>query len=180
MKSSFLHFIIAVIIGGAVLAGYGAWYKVVTNESTSVANLQSQISAKTKAANNAASARATIAEIASSENALQGYFVPQTGVVGFINGLEAQGQALGTTVSVLSVSAGTGKQPTFMLSLTIEGTFDTVMRTVGVIEYAPYDISLSQFSLNQDAKNSWHANLGLIVGSTVDGSTDSETATSTP
>ena len=50
MKSSFLHFIIAVIIGGAVFAGYGAWYKVVTNESTSVANLQSQISAKTKAA----------------------------------------------------------------------------------------------------------------------------------
>ena len=66
-------------------------------------------------------------------------------MVGFINGLEAQGQALGTTVSVLSVSAGTGKQPTFMLSLTIEGTFDTVMRTVGVIEYAPYDISLYSF-----------------------------------
>jgi len=180
MKSSFFHFVMIVIAGSAVLAGYGAWYKIVSDESASVANLQNQIDTKTEAANRAASARATIAEIASGENALQGYFVPQTGVVAFINGLEAQGQALGTMINVLSVSAGTGKRSTFVLSLTVKGTFDAVMRTVGVIEYAPYDLSLTQFSLNQDAKNSWHANLGLVVGSTNASSTDSETATSTP
>jgi hypothetical protein len=49
------------------------------------------------------------------------------------------------------------------------------MRTVGAIEYSPYDLSVSGFSLNQDAENGWQATVGLVVGSI-----KAETATSTP
>jgi hypothetical protein len=175
MKSSFFHFIIALAVAVAVLVGYSAWYAVVAKESASVANLQNQIVVKTEAASGVASARTAIAKVASDEAEVQNYFVPETGVVAFINNLEALGQAQGTTVRVLSVSADAGAQPAFLFSLTVKGTFDAVLRTVGAIEYAPYDLSVSSFSFEQDAKNSWHANLGLVVGST-----DSETATSTP
>ena len=177
MKSSLSHFFIALVTGIAVFVGYGVWYAVISEKSTAVAGLQNQIDTKTETAGRVASARAAISEIAGDEATVQNYFVPKNGVVSFINGLEAQGQANGSAaVSVLSVSTGSkGTHQTLILSLTIKGTFDAVMRTVGAIEYAPYDLSISSFSLVQDTKNSWNANLGLIVGST-----NSETATTTP
>ena len=176
MKSSLLHFVTVLFVCVAVFFGYGLWYTVIANKSASVANLQDQIDIKAETATHAALTRAAMAEISGDENTVQSYFVPKTSVVAFINYLETQGQAQKSTVNVLSVSTGTaGKQQVLILSLTIKGTFDAVMRTIGTIEYAPYDISISTLSLGKDDKNSWHANLGLIVGSV-----DSKVATSTP
>lgn len=174
MKSHFSHLIIAFITFIVVLIGYGFWYAVIATKSATVADLQDQITAKKETVSRIASARVAIAEIAGDKSVLQRYFVPGDGVVAFINGLEAQGHSLGTTVSVASVSTGfNGTQPILMLSLTIKGAFDAVMRTVGAIEYMPYDISISGLSLTQDDKNSWNASLSLHVGSV-------KTATSTP
>ncbi|MGD0328661.1 MAG: hypothetical protein ABSB00_03065 [Minisyncoccia bacterium] len=174
MKSHFFHFIIALMVAIAALIGYGFWYTTIAHESAVVANLQSEITAKTETVNQIVSAQTAFAEITEDEAALQGYFVPGTSVVSFIDGLEAQGKSLRAIVSVLSVSTGSiGKQSTLLLSLTIKGTFNAVMRTVGAIEYAPYDLSISNISLAQDDKNSWHADLNLLVGSV-------STATGTP
>ena len=176
MKSPFLHFIIALAICIVAVTGYGLLYAIISAKSTSVASLQNEIDIKTESASRTASTRTALAEISGDGNAIQNYFVPKTGVVAFINMLEEQGKKQGTAVSILSVSTGSSKtQPTLVLSLTIHGTFDAVMRTVGVIEYDPYDIAVTQLSLGHDAKNSWNATLGLVVGSV-----DSQVATSTP
>jgi hypothetical protein len=176
MKSPLLHIILACSVCVATMIGYGFWYATVGAKSIAVANLESQISEKTEAASRIASARASLAEIAGDEASMQNYFVPETGVVAFINNLEAQGRAQGASVSVLSVStSGAGAQPTLTFSITIKGTFDAVMRTVGAIEYAPYDLSISALSLGQEGSNSWHANLNLLVGSV-----SASIATSTP
>lgn len=80
-------------------------------------------------------------------------------------------------MSVLSVStSGTVAQPTLAFTLTVKGTFDAVMRTVGSIEYAPYDLSITALTIAQDDKNSWHADLKLSVGSV----SAARAATSTP
>ncbi|MCX6786259.1 MAG: hypothetical protein NTU85_00310 [Candidatus Kaiserbacteria bacterium] len=165
MKSPLSHFIVACVAIIVAISGYCILYSIVASASASVAVLQSQIEAKTETAGRIASARAAISEIAVDEATVQNYFVPETGVVAFINGLEAQGKSQGTTVNVLSVSSGTtGTRPTLVLSLIIKGPFDAIMRTIGAIEYAPYDLSISGLSLGQDAKNDWHADLGLVVG----------------
>jgi hypothetical protein len=39
------------------------------------------------------------------------------------------------------------------------------MRTIGIIEYAPYDLLLSDLSVGQDDENEWHADLKILVGS---------------
>lgn len=174
MKSHFFHLIVVLITAGIVLAGYGFWYAVITVKSAVVADLQEQIAVKTETANHISSARAAIVEISGDEVVVQSYFIPEAGVVAFINGLEAQGQTLHAAVDVLSVSTGfRGAQPILTFSLAIEGTFDAVMRTVGTIEYMPYDLSVSDLSLMQDDKNSWNAHLNLRVGSV-------KVATSTP
>ena len=69
-------------------------------------------------------------------------------------------------MKVLSVSAGgTNARPTLTLAVTVTGAFDAVMRTAGSVEYAPYDISISKFSVMKSDKKNWLANLELVVGS---------------
>ncbi|MFA6278769.1 MAG: hypothetical protein WCS97_02015 [Candidatus Paceibacterota bacterium] len=173
MKSHVLNLVIALAVTTAAFACYGFWYAAIVAKSTAVADIQNQIVAKTATADRVASTRATLSEIAGDEAMIQSHFIPDTEVVAFIDGLETQGEKQGTTVSVRSVSTGTGAQPTFLLSLTINGSFGAVMRTIGIIEYAPYYISISELSLSQGDKSIWQADLKLLVGSI-------HAATSTP
>jgi hypothetical protein len=176
MKSPLIHLILALLVCIAALIGYGVWYATIVDMSTSVATLQNQIDTKIEAVSRVTTTQAALAGIAGDEAVVQSYFVPETGVVAFIDDLEARGHSQGTTVSVLSVSTGgVPAQPTLVFSLSVKGTFDAVMRTVGAIEYAPYAISISALSVGQDDKNSWYANLKLLVGSSA-----TSTATRTP
>lgn len=166
MKSSFAHLVIAFVICVVGIVGYVLWYATVTERSTAVVELQNQIVAKTETANRITAVRSALAEISGDETAVRGYFVPETNVVSFINDLEARGLSQSSSVDVLSVSTGgTLTHPTLELTLTVKGTFDAVMRTVGTIEYAPYNLSIPQFSFGQDEKKSWRANFKLLVGS---------------
>lgn len=166
MKSPTLHLLIALSVSAAALAGYAVWYGVVSDKSGEVASLENQIEAASETVSRIASARAALTEIADDEVRVRSYFVPEAGVVAFINDLEARGLARGAAIDVASVSAGgSPSRPTLMLSVNIKGTFDSVMRTVGSIEYAPYDVSISSFSIRQDVEDMWRADLGLLVGS---------------
>lgn len=176
MRPSRIHAVIACAVCIGAVVGYLAWYAFVGAKSATVADLQSQIDAKTKTAGRIAVARAALSEIAGDETAVQSYFVPETGVVAFIDDIEARGIAQKAIVSVLSVSKdATGAHSTLTFTLSITGTFDAVLRTVGTIEYAPYDLSLASLSLGQDDKNAWHANAVLLVGSVSASATASTT-----
>jgi hypothetical protein len=166
MKPPFFHLAAAIAICIVSFIGYGAWYSAISAKSTAVADLQNKIDTKTETVKRIAATRATLAGVTNDEAAVQSYFVPEASVVSFIDSLQAHGKALGTAVSVLSVStSGTVAQPSLTLVLTVSGTFDAVMRTVGSIEFAPYHLTISTLSATQDAKNGWHADLKIVVGS---------------
>lgn len=166
MKSIFTHLIFSLVICTATLVGYGFWYAAVAEKSAAVTALQGQIDAKSEAVSRIATTRAALTEIAGDETAVQSYFVPETSVVAFIDGLERRARSLGATLDVLSVSmGGVPVRPTLVFSIVIKGTFDVVMRAVGTIEYAPYAISISDLSIGQDDKKNWSANLKLLVAS---------------
>jgi len=166
MRPSIIHFLIALAVTVGTLAGYGVWYAAVSSKSREVADVQNQITVATENVSRITAARAALAEIAGDEAKVQDYFVSESGVVAFINALESIGLAEKAPVSVLSVGAGgTPVRPTLQLSLSLRGTFDAVMRTVGAIEYSPYDLSVTSLSVGQEAKDSWHATLSIVVGS---------------
>lgn len=176
MKSPLIHLAIALVICALALSGYGLAYRAILTKTSDIAALDGSIAAKTASINHLTTTRAALSEITSYEEAIQSYFVSENGVVGFIDNLEALGRAQGTKVNVLSVSPDSGAQQSALgFSISITGTFDAVMRTVGAIEYAPYAISISTLSVGQDAKNAWHADLAFRVGSIA-----GATATSTP
>lgn len=166
MKSPLIHLMLVILLCVATMAGYWFWYTVVEDKSAAAALLESRITANIEVASRIASARASLVEISGDEARMHSYFVSETGVVSFINNLEAQGDKPGATVSVLSVAAGDdAKRPTLTFAVTIKGNFDAVMRTVGAIEYAPYALSISTLAVRQDSKSGWHADLNLVVGS---------------
>ncbi len=166
MKMLITRTIITFAVSVAAIVGYWMWYTVISNKSADVAGIQSQITAKTETISRIALARSALSGIEKDENIVRSYFVSEEMVVSFINDLEMRGKAQGTGVEVISVSTKiVGERPTLLLSLSINGTFDSVLRTVGVIEYAPYDISISDFSIGKDEKNVWHANVKILVGS---------------
>ncbi len=166
MKSPLIHLIGALVLCTVSFVGYGVWYATIADKSAAVADLENQITIKTDTASRIASTRAALAEISGDEATVRSYFIPETGIVAFIDSLQSQGQAHGAAVSVLSVSSGdTPAHPTFIFAITIKGSFNSVMNTVGAIEYLPYALSISSLSLGQDSKNSWHAALNLLVSS---------------
>ena len=166
MRHTLLHFLMVLIIAVVAILGYGLWYNIVSGKSTEVANLQNQITIATDSVNHMNADRAALTEITNNEAQIQSYFVPESDVVGFINNLEANGRTQKVSITVLSVSTNhVATLPVLQLALTIKGTFDSVMRMVGIIEYAPYDLSISALSVKQDGKNSWEAALTFSVGS---------------
>ncbi len=168
MRSPTTQAFLALALLALTVVGYGVWYATVSASSAQAANLETQIESKTQAENRVAAARATLDEIASEESIVDGYFVSQAGVVSFISALESLGTTLGTKVTILSVSTGgTKNQPQLIIVLSAEGSFSAVMRTVGTIEFAPYDLTLAGLAVRKNPTGDWTASLTITLGSTV-------------
>lgn len=184
MKSPLTQLILATLLCGAALVGYGIWYSLIQAKSAHVGALEQQIESNADAVTRVAAARASLAEISSDEASIQSYFISDNDVATFSDALEANYHAPGATVKVLSVSKnGSGSTATLTFMVSVDGTFDTVMRTIGIIEYAPYAASLSNISvaLGDKSKGGWHADVTLIVSSVpTTASTTPAAASTTP
>jgi hypothetical protein len=166
MKSPLIHLMIMGILSVAAVTGYSFWYTMVSNKSNEVVDLQNQIVTATETMNHIASARTMLAEISGDEAKMQSYFIREADIPAFNDYLESLGRPENATVSIISVApGGSSAQPTFLITLTIGGAFDAVMTTVGAMEYAPYDISLSALSVTQSGKDNWQASVSLIASS---------------
>lgn len=166
MKSSISHLIIVFLLCSISAVGFWFWYAAIMHKSAEVSMLQAHIDTKSGAMLRVAAAENIFADIEKDEKDIQNYFVPETGVVSFISDLEEKGRLLGTTVTVLSVSAGgSAALPALQLTVAVKGSFDAVMRTVGSIEHAPYAISIQSLLVGKDAKDGWLGNIKMQVAS---------------
>lgn len=150
-----------------VVGAYELTRSLVVDKSATVASLERQIQVESTSANRIAAARAALSELAGDEAVVQSYFVAPSGIVALIDSLQSGGQALGASVEVDSVAAAgvAATRPALLLSLNITGPFDAVMRTIGSIEYAPYDLTITALSLAVNAEDAWAASVNLSVGS---------------
>jgi hypothetical protein len=168
MKSPLIHLIVWACVCAAALVGYSVWFAAVESKSMAVAALENKIKTKNETSARVTEARAILAKIAEDESLVRGYFVPETKIVSFINALEGLSSEQKTEMKVLSVSTRGDAQHANLelrISASVQGAFDAVMRTVGAIEYAPYHISITKFSVTNGEKDSWSASLELVVGS---------------
>lgn len=177
MNRALLHFALALTLFAIGSVGYVLWYGAVSAQSAQAASLAAQVAAKKSTLGRVAATKAAVTSLQGEEVAMEQYFVSEGTIVAFIGGLQEKGQKLGATVTVNSVSADTqGTRPTLTLSFTVDGSFDAVMRTVGSIEYAPYDLTTTGLSVQKNA-NGWEAQFTVVVGSVPGGVSASTGAT---
>lgn len=135
------------LVGLLVL--YGAWYEQVHKANLLAGKLRAEIEQKTQDTQHIAKARAALDTLRTNEATVHGYFVATPDVVTFLGQLQAQGESLGSTVSILNVSSD-DKTPrgTLTLALKVSGPFSSVLRTLGSIEYSAHDVRLSDLTLD--------------------------------
>ncbi|HWH16114.1 MAG TPA: hypothetical protein VNU25_00810 [Candidatus Paceibacterota bacterium] len=161
---------LAIVLFVGVLGAYSAWYVTVGQASATSAALAKEIETKTQESARVASAREALETLAADEASIQAYLIRQEDIVSFLERLEGSGTSLGSSVEVVSVGAETGgERPHIRLSVKITGSFDAVMRTLGAIEYGPYDSAVTSVTLDTLPTESgpsgrWTASATLTLG----------------
>lgn len=176
MTYSLLRLLVTLALLGGAVASYGVWYHMVDSKSARAAELAALIETKTATQMRASALRAELAQLQSDEALVRQFFVSADTIVSFLEQLQKYGSSAGSSVKVQSVSAtSVGGQPLLTILLTISGPFSGVMQTVGRIEFAPYDLSVTSLAINALAEprtegealvvKTWNANMILSVGS---------------
>ncbi len=164
----FIPLVIATAILAVAAGIYGFGYYRLSKGEAKVIELAKQIDTKSLEMERIAKAQATLTTLTADEEALRAYTVDTNDIVAFLERLQSAGAPFGATVEVVSVTqdrAALHNRVTTALS--ISGSFDAVLRTLGTIEYAPYDGVLTSvnFDTPADAKGrTWTANVIYSVG----------------
>ena len=155
MKASLIQLTIAILALILAAGGYVFGFGLMSAAKEQAATLAADIAAKEAAQARGAGARSRLAEVTSDEAFLAGHFVAAADIVSFLEGFEGAGDEFGATVKVASV---TGATPTeegrIVLSFSIEGPFEGVMKTLGVIEHGRYAMTARDLSLS-GADGAW-------------------------
>lgn len=149
MKNHALTFFIAsTAFALGALGAYGALFyafSAARAEAEAAANEVARIETEDAAIENA---EEIIAALSADEAVLSSYFVSTDGIVAFLEELERSGEELGTAVEVASVSPATAPGGRLTIALRIEGSFASVMRTLGSLEYGPRDLRIVTLALD--------------------------------
>lgn len=165
MKPSIIQLGISILIAAAALGGYVFWYGYVRGLDASSAALAGEIAAKDRERAHAVSARSAEAELAAQEALVASHIVASADIVSFLERLENTGKQFGATVHVASVSdQAKASEGTIALSLSVAGSFDAVMRTIGAIEEGPYAVTVQDLSLDTPDGSQWSATGVFVVG----------------
>jgi Tfp pilus assembly protein PilO len=161
--------IISALVACLVAGGaYGVWYSAVADASAEGARLETELKNREAAGGRAATARRSLEELAEQESRVASYLVSSSEIVPFLESLEGVGDVLGAEVDVVSVGDSPDTSGRIPLSLSISGSFNAVMRTVGAIEHHPNDVRVTSLTLDTPqgdaASSEWTANVTFSVG----------------
>lgn len=161
-----IHLAIAIGLLAAAVAGYAFVYLKVKDINERVARTEMEIWTKEAELANIRDAQNALATLTESEARIKGYFVPVRDAVGFLEEVGSTGSRFGADVSVLGVTDKFSEDGRGLLTLSIQvqGSFSAIMRTVGTLEFAPYDIVLTDLSLDEVGSGAWNASATYEVG----------------
>lgn len=148
MSRSLIHLLIAFGILAAVGGLYAFWYYQVEKEAKESATLLAQIQANVQSAVIASETGDALVALAADEAAIDGYRIKLADIVTFLERIEGTGRSLGSAVEVVAVADKPGPDGRIELTVRIIGSFDTVLRSLGAIEYGPYDSRVTNLTFD--------------------------------
>jgi hypothetical protein len=169
-KTPYSPIIVASIILLASVGAFALEYYVLSNGEVQLTDITKQIKDKKFEIEKADQARNALTSLDANEALVKSYVLRKDNIVPFIDLLQSTGKEVGASVQVLSVTddKSTG-HARVVISLTVNGSFDAVMRTMGILENGPYDTELTNLALDSAATSTrgtqlWSANTALSVG----------------
>ncbi len=130
------------------LVGYVLWFFSFSNAKNQALFAAAEVVRIEQEDSAIANAEETLAELASDEVMLGAYFVSREDIVSFLEELERSGDMLGSVVEVASVTNTPGADGRLTLSMRITGSFESVMKTLGSIEYGARDMRVESLTLD--------------------------------
>lgn len=166
MNKPLIHLVVAFLILVGVAAAYAFWYLHITALRGEVAVLAAEATAAEANAGEIAAARQTLSTLAVDEEFFGSYFVSTSTLVSYLESVEATGRSLGTEADIVSVTPGGKGDPRIVVAFKAVGSFAAVMRTVGAIEYGPYDAHITSITIDTNAgsEGAWAATGSISVG----------------
>jgi hypothetical protein len=103
-----------------------------------------------------------VAEIKALQVSVNNHFVDPNAIDTFVNYLEDMGSTLGSVTSVKDIQIPDKIKNTVVISLSITGTFNNVMRTITYLENIPYKINITDVYINKNMDESEGDLLGVV------------------
>ncbi len=169
-RRAHIHFVISLILLIGVGVAYYFWFYYVSSLSDRASALSNEIELKTEDSAQSVQAKNALASLSASETSIDTRFITSANIVPYLESVQETGKDLGSTIKVASVAEKDGMPVgTLSLTLTITGTFDSVVRTIGVLENATIDTSLTSLTLDTTPTTGsstpvWTASTILLVG----------------
>lgn len=165
MKPVYMHLIIAGVFVALAIAAHVFWFLRIEALGVEADQLLAQRAETERAASRINDAKNALGTLVESEERIKNYFIPESDVVPFLEEIGNTGEGLGSRVEVVGVTAdpGEGGRGRMTLSLRIVGGFGSVMRTIGALEFGPFDSRLVSVSLDGGA-DGWTASAIYSVG----------------
>jgi hypothetical protein len=88
-------------------------------------------------------------EVEAIHQSINAYLVDPSKIDSFVEYLEGLGVVTGAKVKAQAVEISSAEKNTILIRLSIKGGFDAVMKTVALIENAPYQIHVTELYLNK-------------------------------
>jgi hypothetical protein len=179
-KTAYSPIIVASLIFLGSLGLFGVEYYLLDTAEAQVTDLQKQVADKKVELEKAARARSALTTLGPNEEIINSYLLNKDDIVTFLENVQSTGKAIGATAQVVSVSdEKVAGHPRISVSLLISGSFDSVMRTVGMLENSSYDSTLTSVTLDSGGPvvkgvQQWSAATVLSVGLAQPGSTTSK------
>lgn len=165
MNRVLTHLVIALVLLALCVAGYIAAFLAVEKTRDQIAEVSGKTVALMEDQERIKEAQGALAALSQNESRITGYFLNEKEIVSFLEEVESAGEALGANVTVVAVNNERGTTPSRVsVALRITGSFDAVMRTIGVIEYEPYDGVITTITMDDQGEGVWGASVTYSVG----------------
>jgi len=138
-----------------VTAGaYWWWYGEHVRIAADTISLKEEIAEADAERGRALQLRNESSQLSAEEEFIASHQVDASDIVSFLNYLENSGDMHGALVEVASVS-DVATDNTVTVSLSISGSFSSVMKTLAQIEYGQYAIAVEGVTVDGSAEGKW-------------------------
>ncbi len=177
MKKTTITFSISIITAFIALGAFFFFINIIKNKNEHSSAVLTILDSKLAKKENADLLQKKVSELDTTRKTIDSYFIDPANIDSFVSSLEDLGTEAGANISVKDVEIATTQKNSILVKLSATGSFDNVMKAVLLVENAPYQLHITQISLNSNVSptdptakkkpaSTWQADVSFTVLST--------------